>query len=84
MEQMDGSQALSGLFIYCGGALACLPPTAREQMSALVSQTMKDRPWLAVFTWGEQGNIPSVGNLHSNLSSGMVLFPASGPDRPIE
>ena len=84
MEQMDGSQALSGLFIYCGGALACLPPTAREQMSALVSQTMKDRPWLGVFTWGEQGNIPSVGNLHSNLSSGMVLFPASGPDRPIE
>ena len=36
-----------------------------------------DRPWLGVFTWGEQGNIPNVGNLHSNLSAGMVLFPAN-------
>jgi hypothetical protein len=74
---LDQRGVASGLFIYCGGALACLPPNAREQMSSLVNQTMGDRPWLGVFTWGEQGNIPSVGNLHSNLSAGMVLFPAN-------
>ncbi len=73
---LEQPETMSGLFIYCGSALACLPPNAREQMSALVNQTMGDRPWLGVFTWGEQGNLPGVGNLHSNLSAGMVLFPA--------
>jgi len=61
MDQMDGTPVLSGLFIYCGGALACLPPTAREQMSSLVGQTMKDRPWLGVFTWVSKATSPASG-----------------------
>jgi len=72
--------ANSGLFIYCGGALACIPDAERPFMSTLVNKSMGDLPWIGVFTWGEQGHIPSVGNLHSNLTAGTVLFPGTGPE----
>lgn len=65
----------AGLFIYCGGALACIPGESRLQMANLVGDSMGDLPWIGVFTWGEQGNLPGVGNLHSNLSSAALLFP---------
>jgi hypothetical protein len=80
MHQITDFQSCSGLFFYCGGALACLPPEAREQMSHLVNHSIGGWPWIGVFSWGEQGNIPGVGILHSNLSAGMILFPSGTTD----
>ena len=68
---------MAGLFIYCGGAMECIPKDQRQQMAVLVGQSMNDLPWMGVFTWGEQGNVPGVGNVHSSLSSCTVLFPES-------
>jgi hypothetical protein len=67
----------SGIFIYCAGALATIPPDQRTNMSYLVSQAIGDLPWLGVFTWGEQGHVPGVGNLHGNLMSSTLLFPTT-------
>lgn len=75
-ESRSDMQAIAGLFIYCGGAVECIPRDQRPQMATLVGQSMNDIPWMGVFSWGEQGSVSGVGNVHSNLSSCTVLFPA--------
>jgi hypothetical protein len=81
-DSVPGINASAGLFIYCGSALECIPKEQRPQMAMLVEKSMKDIPWIGVFTWGEQGYIPGAGNLHSNLTSGTVLFPQSKDSVP--
>ena len=34
------------------------------------------QPWMGVFSWGEQGQVPGVGYCHASLSSSTVFFPA--------
>ena len=46
-------------------------------MGGLVGSSMSNVPWIGVFTWGEQGLIPEMGNMHGNLSAGTVLFPGA-------
>jgi len=75
-DRLEGSDPLAGLFIYCGAALDCIPEEERPLIAALLARSLGSIPWIGVFTWGEQGNLPGVGNVHANLSSGTVLFPA--------
>jgi hypothetical protein len=74
-DSKPNMRPMAGLFIYCGGAMECIPKDQRQQMAALVGHSMNDFPWMGIFTWGEQGNVPGVGNVYSNLSSCTVLFP---------
>lgn len=68
---------LAGLFFYCGGALETIPREHRGNMGYLVSQSMgKELPWLGVFSWGEQGHVAGVGNLHGNEMASTLLFAA--------
>ena len=73
---------MAGVFVYCGGAMSCIPPDQRPQMAFLVEQSMKGVPWMGVFSWGEQGNIPNVGNLHSSLSAATAFMPAPRTTEP--
>jgi hypothetical protein len=66
---------VAGLFIYCAGALVSIPVDQRAHMAYLVSLSMQDLPWLGVFSWGEQGHVQGVGNLHGNLMASTLLFP---------
>jgi hypothetical protein len=36
---------------------------------------MGDMPWLGVFSWGAQGHVQGIGNLHGNLMASALLFP---------
>jgi hypothetical protein len=65
-----------GMLIYCAGALNRIPADQRSHMGYLVSQNIGDIPWLGVFTWGEQGHVPGVGNLNGNLMTSTLLVPA--------
>lgn len=65
----------AGLFIYCGGALDTIPYDNRANMGYLVSKSIGDVPWIANFSWGEQGHVRGVGNLHGNEMAGTILFP---------
>jgi len=76
-DSKPNMRPMAGLFIYCGGAMECIPKDQRQQMATLVGHSMNDLPWMGIFTWGEQGNVPGVGNVHSSLSSCTVLFPQS-------
>jgi hypothetical protein len=74
VENLD---PIAGLFFYCGGALETIPREHRGSMGYLVSQSMGSAlPWLGVFSWGEQGHVPGVGNLHGNEMASTLLFPA--------
>jgi hypothetical protein len=77
----NNMSAALGLFIYCAGALKTIPDDQRNNMSYLVSQSIGDLPWLGIFSWGEQGHVPGVGNLHGNLMASTLLFPAEGAPR---
>jgi hypothetical protein len=66
---------VAGLFFYCAGALNAIPAYQRSNMAYLVSEAMGELPWLGVFSWGEQGHVRGVGNLHGNLMSTTLLFP---------
>jgi len=68
---------IAGLFFYCGGALDTIPRDHRANMSHLVSQSMgRELPWIGVFSWGEQGHVAGIGNLHGNEMASTLLFPA--------
>jgi hypothetical protein len=69
---------IAGLFLYCGGALNVIPNDQRGNMGYLVSQDIGDLPWIGGFSWGEQGHIQGIGNLHGNLMASTLLFPAEG------
>lgn len=69
---------IAGLFFYCGGALDTIPRGNRANMSHLVSQSMgRELPWIGVFSWGEQGHVAGIGNLHGNEMASTLLFPAA-------
>jgi hypothetical protein len=67
---------VAGLFLYCAGALNDIPTDQRGNMGYLVSQGIGDLPWIGAFSWGEQGHVQGVGNLHGNLMATTLLFPA--------
>jgi hypothetical protein len=71
-----GLSVAAGLLVCCEGILQTIPPDQRGQMSRLVNRHMGGAPWLGVFTWGEQGNVPALGNFHGNLQASVTLFPA--------
>ncbi len=72
-----GIDAVAGLFFYCGGALETIPRENRPNMGYLVSESMgRELPWLGVFSWGEQGHVTGIGNLHGNEMASTLLFPA--------
>jgi hypothetical protein len=74
---VDNLDPIAGLFFYCGGALETIPREHRGSMGYLVSQSMgRDLPWLGVFSWGEQGHVTGIGNLHGNEMASTLLFPA--------
>ena len=65
----------AGLFICCEAVLKNIPPEQRNQMAHLINRSMGGAPWIGMFTWGEQGNFPGIGNYHGNLLTSMTLFP---------
>ena len=65
----------AGLFICCEAVLKNIPPGQRNQMAHLINRSMGDAPWIGMFTWGEQGNFPGIGNYHGNLLTSITLFP---------
>jgi hypothetical protein len=43
-------------------------------MPILINYANKDAPFIAPFTWGEQGQFPGVGNKHGNLLTSFLVI----------
>jgi hypothetical protein len=63
-----------GIFIYCAGTMLAIPEDERHLMPVYVNQALGGAPWIGVFTFGEQGWLPGVGNHHGNLANSMIIF----------
>ncbi|MCD4779910.1 MAG: FIST C-terminal domain-containing protein [Candidatus Omnitrophica bacterium] len=63
-----------GIFTFCGGAMLAIPEGEREKLPLLVNSVLRGVPYIGTFTFGEQGYVYGIGNMHGNLVSTMVLF----------
>jgi hypothetical protein len=71
-----GVRPLFGVGIVCGGILGVIPETEREKMPGLINSANGNAPFIANFTWGEQGHFPGGGNRHGNLTSSFLVIGA--------
>lgn len=58
--------------IYCAGCAGALGNRIEEVLSRL-SGRLPNVPMLGFCTFGEQGHVPEIGNVHTNLSVALVV-----------
>jgi hypothetical protein len=63
-----------GIGYICAGVMGTIPETEREKLPFLINYTNNDAPFIANFTWGEQGYFPGVGNKHGNLLTSFLVI----------
>lgn len=51
----------------CAGIMGVIPEQERDKMPFLINYANDGVPFIAPFTWGEQGYFPGIGNKHGNL-----------------
>jgi hypothetical protein len=73
-ENLSKEDVSFGIYTYCAGSVLAIPEEERPKMPVLVKTAIEDAPFIGTFTFGEQGHIRGVGNLHGNLVNSMILF----------
>lgn len=63
-----------GLGYICAGVMGTIPEEEREKLPLLINYANNDAPFIANFTWGEQGHFPGVGNKHGNLLTSFLVI----------
>jgi hypothetical protein len=63
-----------GVLIYCAGCAGAVGAELDEALRQHIGGTLGGAKILGLCTFGEQGYVPGMGNLHHNLSLGLVLF----------
>ncbi|MCY4336818.1 MAG: FIST C-terminal domain-containing protein [Litoreibacter sp.] len=69
-------QVEGALVVYCGGCMLAVQDQLEDVYSG-VNKALDDKPFLGVFTFGEQGRVHGVGNRHGNLMISCVAFSKS-------
>jgi hypothetical protein len=68
------SKPLFGIGYICAGVLGTIPESERDKIPYLLNYSNNDAPYIAPFTWGEQGYFPGVGNKHGNLCTSFFVI----------
>lgn len=68
------SKPLFGVGYVCAGVMGTIPEDEREKLPILINYANNNAPFIAPFTWGEQGNFPGVGNKHGNLLTSFMII----------
>jgi len=71
-SKLDAKDARGAFLIYCAGCAGAIGGRIDEVLSRL-SARLPGVPLLGFCTFGEQGHVPSVGNVHTNLSVALVV-----------
>ncbi|MDI1450933.1 FIST N-terminal domain-containing protein [Polyangium sp. 6x1] len=69
---IEPRDARGAFLIYCAGCAGAVGSRIEEVLSRLRGR-LGDIPILGFCTFGEQGHVPGVGNVHSNLSVSLVI-----------
>ena len=67
---------LLGIGFLCGGVMGVIPEVERQKIPILLSYSSNQAPFIANFTWGEQGLLPGIGAKHGNLTTGFLVIAA--------
>lgn len=73
-ESISKEDVSFGIGTYCAGTMLAIPEEERPKIPVLVKTAIGDAPFIGIFTFGEQGHIRGVGNLHGNLVNSMIVF----------
>lgn len=68
------SKPVFGIGYICAGILGTIPETERDNIPYLLNYSNNGAPYIASFTWGEQGHFPKVGNKHGNLCTSFFVI----------
>lgn len=70
----DNSSPLFAIGYICAGVMGTIPESERDKMAYLMNYSNANSPFIAPFTWGEQGYFPGVGNKHGNLCTSFLVI----------
>jgi len=70
----EGKQPLLGLGYLCAGVMGIIPDQEWNKMPKMLTYANHGAPFLATFSWGEQGYIPGIGNKHANLTTSFLVI----------
>ncbi len=73
-ENLSKEDVSFGIYTHCAGSMLAIPEDERPKMPVLVKNAIGDAPFIGTFTFGEQGHIQGVGNIHGNLVNSMIVF----------
>jgi len=68
------TQPVLGIGFICGGVMGVIPKSERKKLPFLINYSNKNAPFIANFTWGEQGYFPDVGYKHGNLLCSFIVI----------
>ena len=58
----------------CAGVMGVIPEDERKKFPVLINHANARAPFIASFTWGEQGALPGVGFQHCNLTTSFLVI----------
>jgi hypothetical protein len=67
-------QVRAGVLIYCAGCAGSVGATLDAGLRKHLHKELAGVPLLGMCTFGEQGYVPGIGNLHQDLSVSLVLL----------
>ncbi|MCD6277411.1 FIST C-terminal domain-containing protein [candidate division WOR-3 bacterium] len=68
-QDLDG-----GILIYCAGTMLAVKDELGNKGIPPLSTVLGGKPFIGVFTFGEQGFIRGIGSRHGNLMTSMIVF----------
>jgi len=68
------AKPIFGVGYICAGVMGIIPETERAKMPLMINYANNDAPFIAPFTWGEQGYFPGIGNKHGNLLTSFLVI----------
>lgn len=71
-SKLTVEETRGAFLIYCAGCAGALGNRIDEVLSRLAGR-LPDVPLLGFCTFGEQGHVPEIGNVHTNLSVALVV-----------
>ncbi len=66
-------QLVGGLAIYCAGCMLTVQPNM-DEVAGYIEKALNGKPFVGVFTFGEQGCFVANENAHGNLMISIVTF----------
>lgn len=66
-------QLVGGLAIYCAGCMLTVQPKM-DEVAGYIRTALNEKPFVGVFTFGEQGCFVANDNAHGNLMISIVAF----------